>query len=102
MNVTKDQMIARIASLNFLKIPAIISDTAKSVVFLASDRAHDDRNGRKLNGRRCSRLSRQSIADQRHSPAGGRDFDFASGAYEPVETAQESYASPPWLIMRTA
>jgi enoyl-[acyl-carrier-protein] reductase (NADH) len=39
MNVTKDQMVARIASLNFLKIPARISDTAKSAAFLASDRA---------------------------------------------------------------
>jgi len=39
MNVTKDQMIARMASLNFLKVPASISDTAKAVVFLASDRA---------------------------------------------------------------
>jgi len=39
MNVTKDQMIARIASLNFLKIPAGVSDTAKSAAFLASDRA---------------------------------------------------------------
>ena len=39
MNVTKDQMIARMASLNFLKVPARISDTAKAVVFLASDRA---------------------------------------------------------------
>jgi NAD(P)-dependent dehydrogenase (short-subunit alcohol dehydrogenase family) len=39
MNVTKDQMIARIASQNFLKAPASISDTAKAAVFLASDRA---------------------------------------------------------------
>jgi len=39
MNVTKDQMISRIASLNFLKVPAVISDTAKAAVFLASDRA---------------------------------------------------------------
>ena len=39
MNVTKDQMIARMASLNFLKVPASISDTAKAAVFLASDRA---------------------------------------------------------------
>jgi NAD(P)-dependent dehydrogenase (short-subunit alcohol dehydrogenase family) len=39
MNATKDQMIARIASLNFLKVPASISDTAKLAVFLASDRA---------------------------------------------------------------
>lgn len=39
MNVTKDQMIARIADLNFLKVPARVSDTAKSAVFLTSDRA---------------------------------------------------------------
>jgi len=39
MNVTKDQMIARIASQNFLKVPASISDTAEAAVFLASDRA---------------------------------------------------------------
>ena len=38
MNVTKDQMIARIASLNFLKVPASISDTAKLAALLASDR----------------------------------------------------------------
>ena len=39
MNVTKDQMIARMASMNFLKVPASIADTAKLAVFLASDRA---------------------------------------------------------------
>jgi 3-oxoacyl-[acyl-carrier protein] reductase len=39
MNVPKDQMIARIASFNFLKVPASVSDTAKSAVFIASDRA---------------------------------------------------------------
>jgi 3-oxoacyl-[acyl-carrier protein] reductase len=39
MNATKDQMIARIASLNFLKVPASISDTARAAAFLASDRA---------------------------------------------------------------
>jgi NAD(P)-dependent dehydrogenase (short-subunit alcohol dehydrogenase family) len=39
MNATKDQMIARTASLNFLKVPASIFDTAKAVAFLASDRA---------------------------------------------------------------
>ena len=39
MNVPKDQMIARIASLNFLKVPASIGDTAKAAAFLASDRA---------------------------------------------------------------
>jgi 3-oxoacyl-[acyl-carrier protein] reductase len=36
---TRDQMIARVASLNFLKVPASIVDTAKSAAFLASDRA---------------------------------------------------------------
>jgi 3-oxoacyl-[acyl-carrier protein] reductase len=39
MKVTKDQMIARMASLNFLKVPANTSDTAKAAVFLASDSA---------------------------------------------------------------
>jgi 3-oxoacyl-[acyl-carrier protein] reductase len=39
MNVTKDQMIERTASLNFLKVPATTSDTAKAAAFLASDRA---------------------------------------------------------------
>ncbi|MGH6794730.1 MAG: SDR family NAD(P)-dependent oxidoreductase [Methylocella sp.] len=39
MNVTKDQMIASVASLNFLKVPATTSDTAKAAVLLASDRA---------------------------------------------------------------
>jgi NAD(P)-dependent dehydrogenase (short-subunit alcohol dehydrogenase family) len=38
-NVTKDEMIARLASLNFLKVPASTTDTAKAAVFLASDRA---------------------------------------------------------------
>jgi NAD(P)-dependent dehydrogenase (short-subunit alcohol dehydrogenase family) len=39
MNVTKDEMIIRLASLNFLKVPASTTDTAKAAVFLASDRA---------------------------------------------------------------
>src|SRR5262245_17236173 len=39
MNVTREQMIARVASVNFLKLPASIYDTAKAAVFLASDRA---------------------------------------------------------------
>ena len=38
-DVPKEQMIARIASLNFLKIRARVSDTAKAAAFLASDRA---------------------------------------------------------------
>jgi NAD(P)-dependent dehydrogenase (short-subunit alcohol dehydrogenase family) len=39
MNVPKDQMVARIAGMNLLKVPASISDTAKMAAFLASDRA---------------------------------------------------------------
>jgi NAD(P)-dependent dehydrogenase (short-subunit alcohol dehydrogenase family) len=39
MHTTKDQMITRIANLNFLKVPASISDTARAAAFLASDRA---------------------------------------------------------------
>jgi 3-oxoacyl-[acyl-carrier protein] reductase len=35
----KDQLIARFASLNFLKTPARVSDTAKAAVFLVSDYA---------------------------------------------------------------
>jgi NAD(P)-dependent dehydrogenase (short-subunit alcohol dehydrogenase family) len=38
MNVTKDQMIARMAGTNFLKVPASVSDTAKAAVLIASDR----------------------------------------------------------------
>jgi 3-oxoacyl-[acyl-carrier protein] reductase len=39
VNITKDQAIARMANLNFLKVPASVSDTAKAAVLLASDRA---------------------------------------------------------------
>jgi len=39
MNVTKEQLIAQIAGLNFLKIPASVNDTADAAVFLASDKA---------------------------------------------------------------
>jgi 3-oxoacyl-[acyl-carrier protein] reductase len=39
MGGTKDQMIDRMSSLNFLKTPATTSDTAKLAAFLASDRA---------------------------------------------------------------
>src|SRR5262249_39361154 len=39
MNVPKEQVIAVMANLNFLKVPASTSDTAKAAVFLASDRA---------------------------------------------------------------
>ena len=38
MNVTKDQMIAQMAGMNFLKVPASVSDTAKAAVLIASDR----------------------------------------------------------------
>jgi enoyl-[acyl-carrier-protein] reductase (NADH) len=36
---TKDEQIARLASLNFLKVPASTADTAKLAAFLASDQA---------------------------------------------------------------
>ena len=39
MNVTRDQMIAKMASFNFLKVPASVSDTSKAAAFLASDHA---------------------------------------------------------------
>ena len=39
LKVTKDQLIGSIASLNFLKVPATVSDTAKAAALLASDRA---------------------------------------------------------------
>jgi enoyl-[acyl-carrier-protein] reductase (NADH) len=39
MNVTKDEMVGRMASLNFLKVAASTCDTAKAAAFLASDRA---------------------------------------------------------------
>jgi 3-oxoacyl-[acyl-carrier protein] reductase len=39
MNMTKDQLVEMMASLNFLKIPATTVDTAQAAVFLASDRA---------------------------------------------------------------
>ncbi len=38
-NMTREQMMATMANLNFLKVPASTSDTAKAAVFLASDRA---------------------------------------------------------------
>jgi NAD(P)-dependent dehydrogenase (short-subunit alcohol dehydrogenase family) len=38
MNITKDQAIAGIANLNFLKVPATVSDTARAAVLIASDR----------------------------------------------------------------
>ena len=39
LSLTKDQMIARLASLNFLKVSASIAETARAAAFLASDRA---------------------------------------------------------------
>jgi NAD(P)-dependent dehydrogenase (short-subunit alcohol dehydrogenase family) len=36
---TREQLIAGIASLNFLRVPASISDTARAMAFLASDQA---------------------------------------------------------------
>ena len=39
MSVTKEQMMAQMANLNLLKIPASVVDTAKAAAFLASDRA---------------------------------------------------------------
>ena len=39
MHITKDQALAGMANLNFLKVPATVSDTAKAAVLLASDRA---------------------------------------------------------------
>jgi 3-oxoacyl-[acyl-carrier protein] reductase len=38
-NITKEQAIAQIASYNFLKVPASVSDTANAAVLIASDRA---------------------------------------------------------------
>jgi enoyl-[acyl-carrier-protein] reductase (NADH) len=38
MNVPKEQMVARIASLNFLKVPACVADTARVAAFVTSDR----------------------------------------------------------------
>ena len=39
LNVAKDQLVAQIANLNFLKTPASIRDTAKAAAFIASDHA---------------------------------------------------------------
>ncbi|HLQ44912.1 MAG TPA: SDR family oxidoreductase [Planctomycetaceae bacterium] len=39
MQITKEQALAGMANLNFLKVPATVSDTAKAAVLLASDRA---------------------------------------------------------------
>jgi len=39
MNVPKEQMMASLSNLNFLRVPATTSDTAKAAVLLASDRA---------------------------------------------------------------
>jgi len=39
LNITKDQAMAQIAQLNFLKVPATVQDTANAAVLIASDRA---------------------------------------------------------------
>ena len=39
MHITKEQALAGMANLNFLKVPATVSDTAKAAVLLVSDRA---------------------------------------------------------------
>jgi 3-oxoacyl-[acyl-carrier protein] reductase len=44
LNITKDQAIAHMAQLNFLKVPATVQDTANAAVLVASDR------GRMLTG----------------------------------------------------
>jgi enoyl-[acyl-carrier-protein] reductase (NADH) len=38
MNMTDEQMAAMLASLNFLKTPAKVADTAKAAALIASDR----------------------------------------------------------------
>jgi NAD(P)-dependent dehydrogenase (short-subunit alcohol dehydrogenase family) len=39
LHITKDEAIARIAQLNFLKVPATVQETANAAVLIASDRA---------------------------------------------------------------
>jgi len=39
LNITRDQATARIAQLNFLKVPATVADTANAAVLIACDRA---------------------------------------------------------------
>jgi NAD(P)-dependent dehydrogenase (short-subunit alcohol dehydrogenase family) len=39
MNITQEQAVARLAQLNFLKVPATVADTANAAVLIASDRA---------------------------------------------------------------
>jgi hypothetical protein len=39
MHITKDQAIARMADMNFLKVAATVSDTANAAVLVASARA---------------------------------------------------------------
>ena len=39
MHITKEQALASVANLNFLKVPATVTDTAKAAVLLASDNA---------------------------------------------------------------
>jgi 3-oxoacyl-[acyl-carrier protein] reductase len=38
MNVAKDQTMAQLADMNFLKVPASVAETAKAAVLVASDR----------------------------------------------------------------
>jgi NAD(P)-dependent dehydrogenase (short-subunit alcohol dehydrogenase family) len=39
LHITKDQAMAQISKLNFLKVPATVQDTANAAVLIASDRA---------------------------------------------------------------
>ena len=39
LHITKDQAMAQIAQLNFLKVSATVQDTANAAVLIASDRA---------------------------------------------------------------
>lgn len=38
-NISSEEMVARIAAYNFLKVPATVADTVNALVFLASDKA---------------------------------------------------------------
>lgn len=39
LNITKEQAVAQIGQMNFLKVPATVQDTANAAVLIASDRA---------------------------------------------------------------
>jgi len=39
LHITKDQAMAQLSQLNFLKVPATVQDTANAAVLIASDRA---------------------------------------------------------------